>query len=112
MPVNDKKRREIKRKKLRHTRIELEIAREKGHGVNFTAYMEVSEYEPSLIENELKQACVELNVLNNMTENKSTLKEINEQITIIHSLIQPRASLDLLMSKHKVNNLEQLKGLL
>lgn len=112
MPVNDEKRRELKRKRLRHTRMELEIAREKGHGVNFTAYMEVSEYEPTLIEDELKQACVELNVLINRIENKSTEKEINEQVTIIHSLIRPRASLDLLMSKFGVHSVEQLKGLL
>lgn len=112
MPVNDEKRRELKRKRLRHTRMELEIAREKGYGVNFTAYMEVSEYEPTLIEDELKQACVELNVLINRIENKSTEKEINEQVTIIHSLIRPRAALDLLMSKFGVHSVEQLKGLL
>ena len=122
MPVTDAKRRELKRNQLRWTRIELEIAREKGHGVNFTAYMEVEEYEPTLVEDELKQACVELNVLNNMIENiqeysapldgyttrKATL---HKQVEIIHSLIRPRAALDLLMTKHGATSVEQLKGL-
>ena len=112
MPVNDEKRRELKRKSLRFTRMELEEAREKGHGVNFTSYMSVEEYEPTLIEEEQQQACVELNVLNNMIELGYDLSTLKAQIQILHSLIRPRAFLELQMSKYNANSVEQLKGIL
>ena len=112
MPINDPKRREMKRKQLLHTRKQLESAREKGVGVNFTAFMSVEDYEPQLIEEELKQACVELNVLNNMIENSIPKEKLREQIHIIHSLIRPRQYLTLLMGEHNVNSINELTGLI
>ena len=91
--------------------MELEIAREKGFGVNFTSYMSVEEYEPKLVEEELQQACVELNVLNNMIELGNELSVIQAQVEILHSLIRPRAFLDLQMSKYNAKSVEQLKGI-
>ena len=102
----------MKRKILLGTRMELEIAREKGHGVNFTAYMEVGEYEPQLIEQELQQACLELNILNDMIDNDDPKEMLEAQIHIIHSLIRPRAWLEQQMSNHNAKSIEGLKGLL
>ena len=112
MPISDAKRRQMKRKILLHTRMELEIAREKGHGVNFTSYMEVSEYEPQLIEEELKQACLELNVLNNMIEQDDPKEMLEAQIHVMHSLIRPRGFLEQQMSNHNAKSIEGLKGIL
>ena len=112
MALNDAKRRELKRKQLLHTRKQLESAREKGFGVNFTSYMSVEEYEPQLIEEELQQACVELNVLNNMIEYGETNATLQEQIRIIHSLVRPKAYLETLMRHHNVNSLNELTGLI
>lgn len=112
MPISDAKRREMKRETLLHTRMELEIAREKAHGVNFTVYMKVEEYEPYLVEEELKQSCAELNVLNNMIENDDTKEALKTQIHIIHSLIRPRAWLEQQMSNHNAKSIEGLKGIL
>lgn len=112
--ISDEKRRELKRKLLRHTRIELEIAREKGFGVNFTSYMPVEEYEPQLVEEELQQACAELNVLNNIIHGlhpeEMMTDELKEQVDILHSLIRPRAWLQQQMSNYNAKSLEELKG--
>ena len=112
MPANDAKRRELQRKSLFHTRKQLEIARQKGVGVNFTAYMPVEEYEPALIENELKQATIELNVLNEMVQYGETNATLHEQIRVIHSLIRPQAYLKSLMKHHNVKSPEELTGLI
>lgn len=113
---NDELRRKLKRKSLRHTRMELEIAREKGHGVNFTAYISVEEYEPKLIEEELQHAEVELNILYNIVQQihdfEHHLDELYMQIDILHSLIRPRTWIQQQMTNHNVTSVEQLKGLL
>ena len=110
MAKNDAKRREKKRSSLLHTRLRLEEAREKGHGVNFTSYMKVEEYEPQLIEEELSQACVELNVLNDMIQRGCFSSALQKQVNIIYSLIRPRGYIQTLKSKYNVGTIPELKG--
>lgn len=112
MPINNAKRREMKRKSLRHVRLELEIARERGLGVNFTSYMEVEEYEPTVIEKELEHAKTELNVLTDMINKKFSEPTIIAQIDILHELIRPQAFLEQQKAIHNVNTIQELKGYL
>jgi len=112
MPINDEKRRELKRKSLLHTRMRLEEAREKGFGVNFTSYMAVEEYEPKMINEELTHAEVEVSVLEEMIRLGAPQYVIIPQIDIIHRLTNPRKFIQQAMSKHKATSIVQLKGIL